>query len=197
MLDGIGGMPMGSTILLVCDQPRAEEFFRKFLKQNNYDIVTVDNGNEARRRCMEGLYDICIINGPLHGDRAEQLAVDLAEKNTCQVMLFVKAEYEAETAAHVEDYGVITLGKPVHTRMFWNALRLSKVANNRIQMLMKQNQNLQRKMRELKIITRAKLILMQYSGLSEEEAHRKIEKLAMNRRVSKREIAQEIISTYE
>ena len=56
---------------------------------------------------------------------------------------------------------------------------------------------LQKKMKELKLVTQAKLILMQSLNISEEAAHRKIEKMAMDQRLSKREIAQEIISTYE
>ncbi|MBQ1902020.1 MAG: response regulator [Lachnospiraceae bacterium] len=188
---------MGANVLLVCDQPKAEEFFRKFLQQNHYDVVTISNGEEAKRICMEQTFETCIINAPLHGEKAEQLARALAQKNMFQVILFVKAEVEAETSVHMEKYGVITLGKPVHTKLFWDALRLSKIANNRIQMLMHENMMLQKKMKELKLVTQAKLILMQSLNISEEAAHRKIEKMAMDQRLSKREIAQEIISTYE
>ena len=188
---------MGANVLLVCDQPKAEEFFRKFLQQNHYDVVTISNGEEAKRICMEQTFETCIINAPLHGEKAEQLARALAQKNMFQVILFVKAEVEAETSVHMEKYGVITLGKPVHTKLFWDALRLSKIANNRIQMLMHENMMLQKKMKELKLVTQAKLILMQSLNISEEAAHRKFEKMAMYQRLSKREIAQEIISTYE
>lgn len=188
---------MAANVLLVCDQPKAADFFRKFLQQNHYEVITISNGEEAKRLCMEQNFETCIINAPLHGDKAEHLARSLAQKNMFQVILFVKAEVEVETAAHMEKYGVITLGKPVHTKLFWDALRLSKIANNRIQMLMHENLKLQKKMKELKLITQAKLILMQSLNISEEEAHRKIEKMAMDRRLSKREIAQEIISTYE
>ena len=57
--------------------------------------------------------------------------------------------------------------------------------------------NLQNKVAEIKTVDRAKLVLMQYLGFSEEAAHKYIEKEAMNSRKSRFEVASEILRTYE
>ena len=52
------------------------------------------------------------------------------------------------------------------------------------------------KMEEIRIVNRAKWILIRELKLDEPEAHRYIEKQAMDRCISKRIVAEEIIKTY-
>ena len=49
---------------------------------------------------------------------------------------------------------------------------------------------------EQEMVDRAKAILMERNQMTEEEAHHYIERQAMDKRVSKREIAEEILKTY-
>jgi response regulator NasT len=51
-------------------------------------------------------------------------------------------------------------------------------------------------MEEIRIVNRAKWILINELSMSEPEAHRYIEKQAMDRCISKGQIAKEIINTY-
>jgi len=51
-------------------------------------------------------------------------------------------------------------------------------------------------MAEIRLVNKAKWILISELFLSEPEAHRYIEKQAMDRCISKRTIAEEIIKTY-
>ena len=53
------------------------------------------------------------------------------------------------------------------------------------------------KIEEIKLVNRAKLLLMEKEGLDENGAHRFLEKLAMNSRSTKRKIAEEIIAKYK
>lgn len=50
---------------------------------------------------------------------------------------------------------------------------------------------------EMSLIDRAKLALMLYLNMSEPMAHRYIEKRAMDMRLTKKEIAKNILKTYE
>ena len=183
--------------LIVCDAPKGTAFFRDYLIQNGCDeVTTVDNGAEAKRRMVEGEYDICIINAPLRTETGERLSIELAEKNICQVLLFVKADRMEEITEKVEDYGVITVAKPISRQMFWSALKLARVAQRRITMAQKENAKLQKKLDSLKTVSRAKCLLISYCGMSEEDAHKYIERQAMDKRMSRLEIAQDIVHTY-
>ena len=53
------------------------------------------------------------------------------------------------------------------------------------------------KIDEIRLVNRAKWLLIECLGMTEPEAHRYIEKQSMDRRVSKREVAQAVIKTYQ
>ena len=61
----------------------------------------------------------------------------------------------------------------------------------------KKTVSLEEKMMEIKIVNRAKWTLINSLKMSESDAHRYIEKQAMDRCVSKRVIAEEIIRSYD
>ena len=66
-----------------------------------------------------------------------------------------------------------------------------------MQIISQENQRLQIKLIDLRIVNRAKYALIQYLGMTEEQAHKYIEQQAMNQRISKRKAAENIIKTYE
>ena len=51
--------------------------------------------------------------------------------------------------------------------------------------------------REVRLVARAKCILMQYLNMTEAQAHRYIEKQAMDMRLSRLNVAENILKTYE
>ena len=60
-----------------------------------------------------------------------------------------------------------------------------------------ENERLKAKLGDAKLIGRAKCVLVQYLNMTEADAHRFIEKRAMDRRVSSREVALDILKMYE
>ena len=56
---------------------------------------------------------------------------------------------------------------------------------------------LEEKLSEQKILSRAKLILIEKQKMTEDSAHKYIQQQAMNRRLTQREIAEEIIGEAE
>lgn len=184
--------------IIVCDSEKGTDFYKSFLKENGvHDILVVTNGPEAKRRVLDYDFDVCIINGPINGESGESLSIEIAEKNLCQVILFVKAEIIEAVTEKVEDFGVITVSKPINRQMFWSALKLAKVAQNRIKIAQKESAKLEQKLADLKYISRAKCVLIEKMGLSEQEAHKYIERNAMDMRLSRTDVAKSIISMYE
>jgi response regulator NasT len=61
----------------------------------------------------------------------------------------------------------------------------------------RENAKLQVKLDEIKMVNRAKCVLMQYLKLTEPQAHRYIEKQAMDTRETKLEVAKSILLRYE
>ena len=67
----------------------------------------------------------------------------------------------------------------------------------RLRSLCTETVSLKRKLDDTRIVTRAKLLLMSRLKMSETEAHRYIEKTAMDTGSKRREVAESIIRTYE
>ena len=70
-------------------------------------------------------------------------------------------------------------------------------ATERLRKSEKKSLSIEEKMEEIRLVNRAKWLLIDELKMSEPDAHRYIEKQAMDRFVSKREVAEEIIKTYE
>lgn len=75
-------------------------------------------------------------------------------------------------------------------------LKLITATRRRLLGLKHENIKLQKKIEDIRLVDRAKCVLIQHLSLTEQQAHRYIEKQAMDRRISKPEVAQGILNTY-
>lgn len=160
-------------------------------------ISTVFTGGEARRIFIENDYDLCIVNAPLQDEQGIKLAENIAAKAIGGVILIVKTDYFDEVCQKVENYGVITVAKPINRSVLWNAIKLSSATHNRMQIMQSENEKLLGKIEDIRIVSRAKCLLISYLSMSEDEAHRYIEKQAMDLRITKRAVADKILKTYD
>ena len=185
------------TALIVSSTEKSTNVFRDLLHKNNYkEIVAVDTCGKARRMLSERLFDLCVINAPLADEMGKKFACDVASNFATQVILVVNNSLFEEILYSVENYGVLTISKPMNKEVFWGALKLAGATYNKVFNLKRENIGLQKKIEDIKIVDRAKCLLMEYEKISESDAHRHIEKYSMDRRKTKREIAEEIINSY-
>lgn len=187
-----------NSVLIVSSSEKSIALFEELLTACSYsEIAVAKRGNEARRILIEKGFDLCIINAPLVDEFGIELALNIAQKSIMQILMIVKNELADEISAKVEDYGVFVVAKPVNRQVFWNALKLMAAAHKRMMSLRKENVQLQKKIEDIRYIDRAKCMLIEYFKMSEAEAHRFIEKQAMDMRITKREVAASILKNYE
>ncbi len=177
-----------STMSLISDFMRMESFSR---------IVTAQNGALARRCITETDFDLIIIDAPLGDELGDDLAIVAAEKTTAGIILIVENSSIYEIVSRVEDYGVFALAKPTTSEFFYQAAKLLTVSRKRMQSLENENTKLQRKIEEIRIVGRAKLVLIQVLKMTEMQAQHYIEKQSMDLRQTKLETAENILRTYE
>lgn len=154
------------------------------------------SGGAARRMLLSGSYDLVIVNAPLPDEFGHELAMHAVEQADAGAMLIVKSALFDQVGARVELCGVLTVQRPVSKSAFYQALRLLAATQSRWRRMQRENEKLHAKMEEIRIVARAKCILVEYLRMSEQQAHRYIEKQAMDMRVSKRSIAERILKTY-
>ena len=150
------------------------------------------SAREAKRICADKDIDIVIIIPPLSDEQGNRLAADICESTTSGCMVMT----DSQASGELEEYGALVMPKQASPELFFKALRLIIATRRRMQGVAKENVKLQKELDEIKLINRAKLVLMQYLKFSENQAHRYIETQAMDLRMSRREIAMKVIKTY-
>ena len=159
-------------------------------------VCVMQSATEARRRLVDHAYDLIVINTPLPDEFGVNFAQRVAYTNSAIIML-VKSEIAENISYKVENEGVIVLHKPLQKHLFFQAVKMGIATHRRLAGAKNQNEFLQKKLEELKVVGRAKGILIQYLSMTEADAHRFIEKQAMDMRISKVAVAEGIIRTYE
>ena len=150
----------------------------------------------AKRVLAERAFDFVIINSPLPDDVGTRYAIDTANSEESVVLLMVRTELQEEIYDKVAEHGVFVLSKPTSKPTMMTALRWLSSAREKLRKTEKKTLSIEEKMEEIRIVNRAKWLLIGELKLDEPEAHRYIEKQAMDRCVSKRVVAEEIIKTY-
>ncbi|MGI5947627.1 MAG: ANTAR domain-containing response regulator [Lachnospiraceae bacterium] len=159
-------------------------------------IHTVSSVSAARCELTEKTYDFVIINSPLRDDAGIRFAIDTCSNKQSVVLLLVKSDIHNGVHDQVTEYGVFTLSKPISKVTMSYALNWLESARERLRQFEKKSLSIEEKMAEIRLVNKAKWILISQLSMSESEAHRYIEKQAMDRCVTKRTIAEEIIKTY-
>lgn len=186
------------SALVVTAYEKSQAFFTEILTSASIEnIVTLETGGDVRRLLLERDFDLVVIDAPLRDESGEGLSRHIARKSVSQVILVVKSEYFEEVSALTEEHGVLTIAKPINRSLFWSAIKLAKAAGSRLKSIQNDNSKLKQKIEDIRIVDRAKYILISYLGMNEQEAHRYIEKQAMDMRITKRVVAEGILKTYE
>ena len=183
-------------VLIVSAQPKFNESLGELIGMRAYyEYETVTSVSSAKQTLGERSFDIVIINAPLPDDDGVRFAVDRSSANSGAVLLIVRNEYYASIFEQVCPYGIYTLPKPSPKQIVTQAFDWLESSCERLKRLEKRSASLEEKMAEIRLINKAKWLLISNEGLSENEAHHRIEKLAMDRCVTKRQIAEEIIES--
>lgn len=186
------------SVLIISHTKSSIAFFVERLQKFNIDnISTVTTRQKAIEELNVSRYDIIIINSPLPDDTGHVLALEIAKSEISQVILIVSTELYDELSEIMDPFGVITISKPLNKNLFTLAVKLARVTQGRIKHFYNENTKLTQKIADIKIIERAKLILVSYFNMNEQEAHKYIEKQAMDTRKTKRVIAEDLLKTYE
>ena len=173
------------------------EFLSELLPGSSYEpLLRASSAGEVRRIQLETPLDLVILTAPLREEFGTQLALDLADQNI-SVLLLVNSEVYDQVCYKVEDEGVLTLPKPITRQGITTAIRLLTAMRGKVLRMDRKNQALQEKMMDIRTVNRAKWLLIQQLRMTEDEAHHYIEKQAMDTRLSRREVAENIIRSYD
>lgn len=189
--------PRKSTLLFVQDaaaEPAALGAFAA--EQPALALVTVDGLDEAERKLAQLDPALVVWQCDAPGLPALRQCVRLAESSEEVFLLLVRpGTYEA-VWQFVQAAGICVMSWPAPQEVFRQTLRNLLLLKKSLRAMQEKTDQLQSQLQDMKRIQKAKSLLMNQLGMSEADAHRWIEKAAMDRCVKKREIAETIIRMY-
>ncbi len=185
------------SVLIVSVSENLNTALTALLPESKYAPVhIVSSISAAKRAFAEQAYDYIIINSPLSDDIGTRFAIDTCKSKGTVVLLMIRTELHTEIYDKVAEHGVFTLPKPTSKPTIITALNWMSSARERLRKTEKQTLSIEKKMEEIRLVNHAKWLLISEVKMAEPDAHHYIEKQAMDRCISKREIAEEIIRTY-
>lgn len=185
------------SCLIVSGSEKGIAYFKELTEGHFARTVHAKSAAEAIELVSHMPFDVVIVNAPLADEEGCDFAVRCTENSYAGVLLLIKAELAEAIGAAAENAGVMVLEKPAGKGVILNAVKLACAVGRRLFKAQSKADTLESKMDELKTVNRAKWLLIGKLGMNEADAHRYIEKLSMDTRQTRREIAESIIKTYE
>ena len=162
-----------------------------------YPVEIVKTAKAAQRRLLEQEFDLILVNTPLPDEFGTELAMDACLRSRAGVLLLVKRELHDEICAKVTDAGVLTLPKPTSEAVMRHMIRTLCAVRERLKRIQERQVTVDQKIEEIRIVDKAKWALISARQMTEEEAHQYIQRQSMDRRISKRTAAEEILRTLQ
>lgn len=185
------------SVLIVSAMQNFNKDLSAMLPEAQYSPVKiVSNISSAKREYAEHSYDFVIINAPLPDEFGTRFGVDLCSSQSTVGLILTPSDVHDEIYAKVYGSGLFTLARPITKSVITNALRWMASTRERLRKTEKKTLSMQEKMEEIRIINHAKWLLISEIKMSEEDAHKYLERQSMDRCISKREVAEQIIKTY-
>lgn len=161
------------------------------------DVRTVSVTDGVHMRSVDvSLFDVVIISTPLADEFGLDLAAELRSRTRAALIVLTKSEIADEVQNKIKFTGAFVIGRPCGKSALLQAIRFADVAGESLKRLEEENEQLERQLEDVRVISRAKVCLMQYLSLTEEQAHRHIQKQAMDMRRTQRAVAEDILRMY-
>ena len=176
------------NILAAAKTREAAQALKRFLSEPGYEITTATDGMTIRSIDLSR-FDAIVISFPLENESGIDLFPEMRRRTDAHLLAIVKEEIAEKVQKKIDPYGGYVITKPLFRGALEQALRFCRLN-------MSHEAELRAKAREQKDVYRAKLLLIG-GGMTEDEAHRHIQQLAMSHRTTQHEAALEIIRRSE
>lgn len=184
--------------LLISHSEQSAVSLSQLLGSEGYAEISVcQTSQEAKELANGEVFDLICVNAPLEKENGIELSKYFAETTRSSVVIIVPQRNADYVNDALTEHGVLVIAKPVNKHLFHHFLQFTECFKMRMFRVIEENEKLKHMVADMKIINRAKFLLITCLNMSEDQAHRYLEKQAMDLRTSKLEVAKQVIRTYE
>jgi response regulator NasT len=188
-------MTRSLKIAVADDEADMRDYFARILPRLGHEVVVAArNGRELVERCYGAQPDLLIVDIAMPELDGIAAAAEICRSGPLPVIL-VSGRHDAETLERAADPHIMAyLVKPIKQADLEPAIALAVRRFEQFRALRQETSDLRQALEERKLVERAKGILMKRAGLDEQQAFRRLQKLASdsNRRLV--EIAESILT---
>ncbi|MCD8321819.1 MAG: ANTAR domain-containing protein [Oscillospiraceae bacterium] len=187
-----------ASLLLITNSNETAAQFAGLLPADRFaPELSVCAPREASYVLGETAFDVVVIDESVPSDDGARLGMEAAKSGAAGVLFLAGPDLFETTSRYAEAHGFMALKSPADPVLLRQSLNMMAAVSDRLHQLESKAESLEAKMEEMRLVNRAKLILIQQFKMTEKDAHRFIEKNAMDRCVKRRVIAENIIRTYQ
>ncbi|HJV66721.1 MAG TPA: ANTAR domain-containing protein [Geomonas sp.] len=186
---------MGKVVLYIRDEKLLGSLKKRLLARGFAEIIASATLAELYAESVENRPDIAILEYSSSEQEVNSLVKKLWDKLSIPIIMIAETADLEGVQSWGESLVSTILAKPVREEELMAALVLSLAAARRVEKLKEEVANLKENIESRKIVEKAKGRLMERDKLSEAEAFRRMQRLAMDRRISMRQLAEAILLT--
>lgn len=183
-----------TRVIIADDESVIRADLREMLTNLNYLVVGEAGDGESAVNMARQLKPNVVIMDIKMPDMDGIEAASIMTKEKIAPVLLLTAYAQRDLVDRAKEAGVVGyLVKPFREQEIVPAIEIALARFNEFRELEKEVGDLNETLETRKLVDRAKGILMDTQGLTEQEAFRKIQKMSMNSRKPMKEIAQAIV----
>lgn len=170
----------------------------RFLTENGYLVIgETRDGFDLLRRASSSYPDLVIVDYNLKGASGHEVSEILIGDHICPVIAMI-----SQTEIHYfvnlsQEPTFAPIVKPCGKQLLMQTIQLLVKASKSLNRLETQLKTVRNDQELKKTVDLAKKLLMENMGLTEDEAHRRIQKQSMDTGVARLKVAEDIIRTYQ
>jgi two-component system, response regulator PdtaR len=184
-----------SKTILMCDDERTIRMHLKvmLLELGFDDVLECGDGKSAVDMALASFPDMVILDVAMPKMDGITAAGEIRKKLKIPIMLLTNS-YDSTTVKRASETGIAAfLTKPLREQDLLPAIELALAHTDEVEGLKEKIDDLRETIENRKIIEKAKGMLMDKERLSEADAYRVMQKLAMDKRKTLRQIADGIV----
>ncbi|MDI6601181.1 MAG: ANTAR domain-containing protein [Thermoanaerobacteraceae bacterium] len=182
-------------ILLAASDVNLKDQLKDTLKSSGYVVYTASDGASALRLSKSIQPEAVVLDEVLSGINGVVVSDMLVDEGISPVITMVNAGTYKTTSIHSDD--IVYLIKPVSPFTVLGTLNSLLKYKRNLKAAARKAEELDKRLELQKRLNKAKAYLMEYERYTEEEAHRYIQKTAMDFSLSMDEVAENIIEKYK
>jgi response regulator NasT len=182
------------TVLICDDEPLIRMSLRAMLKDLGFeDVLECGDGKSAVEMAMASFPDMAVLDVAMPEMDGITAAKEIKKKLKIPILLLTNC-FDAQTAKRAAESGIAAfLTKPLREQDLIPAMEIALAHTEQVEELKEKIEDLKETIENRKVIEKAKGMLMEKQRIGEADAYRTMQKLAMDKRKSLRQVADGIL----